>query len=102
MSDFIANEENREEEHRGFNLAALWKIVVLHWYWIVLSTIVALGAAFSYLKYTRPVYASNMKILVKDEDSRSRMYRGGQLALESMGVISKSNGFDNELEILTS
>lgn len=102
MSDFIANEENREEEHRGFNLAALWKIVVLHWYWIVLSTIVALGAAFSYLKYTRPVYASNMKILVKDEDSRSRMYRGGQLALESMGVISNSNGFDNELEILTS
>lgn len=102
MSDFIANEENREEEHRGFNLAALWKIVVLYWYWIVLSTIVALGAAFSYLKYTRPVYASNMKILVKDEDSRSRMYRGGQLALESMGVISNSNGFDNELEILTS
>lgn len=102
MSDFIANEENREEEHRGFNLAALWKIVVLHWYWIVLSTIVALGAAFSYLKYSRPVYASNMKILVKDEDSRSRMYRGGQLALESMGVISNSNGFDNELEILTS
>ena len=102
MADFIANEENREEEHRGFNLAALWKIVVLHWYWIVLSTIVALGAAFGYLKYTRPVYASNMKILVKDEDSRSRMYRGGQLALESMGVISNSNGFDNELEILTS
>ncbi|MDY5962743.1 MAG: polysaccharide biosynthesis tyrosine autokinase [Bacteroidaceae bacterium] len=102
MSDFIANEENREEEHRGFNLTALWKIVVLHWYWIVLSTIVALGAAFGYLKYTRPVYASNMKILVKDEDSRSRMYRGGQLALESMGVISNSNGFDNELEILTS
>ena len=102
MSDFIANEENREEEHSGFNLAALWKIVVLNWYWIVLSTIVALGAAFGYLKYTRPVYASNMKILVKDEDSRSRMYRGGQLALESMGVISNSNGFDNELEILTS
>ncbi|MDD6822258.1 MAG: polysaccharide biosynthesis tyrosine autokinase [Paraprevotella sp.] len=102
MADFIANEENREEEHSGFNLAALWKIVVLHWYWIVLSTIVALGAAFGYLKYTRPVYASNMKILVKDEDSRSRMYRGGQLALESMGVISNSNGFDNELEILTS
>lgn len=102
MSDFIANEENREEEHSGFNLAALWKIVVLHWYWIVLSTTVALGAAFGYLKYTRPVYASNMKILVKDEDSRSRMYRGGQLALESMGVISNSNGFDNELEILTS
>lgn len=102
MSEFITNEENREEEQKGFNLAALWKIVVLYWYWIALSTIVSLGIAFCYLRYTRPVYASSMKILVKDEDTRSRMYRGGQLALESMGVVSNSNGFDNELEILTS
>ncbi|MGN0233692.1 MAG: GumC family protein [Bacteroidaceae bacterium] len=102
MSDFIANEESREEEQSGFNLATLWRIVVLYWYWIVFSTVLALGIAFCYLKYTRPVYASSMKVLVKDEDSRSRMYRGGQLALESMGVVSNSNGFDNELEILTS
>lgn len=102
MAEFIANEENREEEQSGFDFASLWKIVVLYWYWIALSAIVALGLAFCYLRYTRPVYASTMKILVKDEDSRSRMYRGGQMALESMGVISNSNGFDNELEILAS
>ena len=102
MAEFIATEENREEEQSSFDFAALWKIVVLYWYWIVLSAIVAVGCAFCYLRYTRPVYASSMKILVKDEDSRSRMYRGGQMALESMGVISNSNGFDNELEILAS
>ena len=102
MAEFIANEENKEEEESSLNLAQLWKIVVLYWYWIVLSAVVAVGLAMCYLRYTRPVYASSMKILVKDEDSRSRMYRGGQMALESMGVISNSNGFDNELEILAS
>lgn len=102
MAEFIANEENKEEEESSLNLAQLWKIVVLYWYWIVLSAVVAVGLAVCYLRYTRPVYASSMKILVKDEDSRSRMYRGGQMALESMGVISNSNGFDNELEILAS
>ncbi|HBC29283.1 MAG TPA: chain-length determining protein [Prevotellaceae bacterium] len=102
MAEFVANEENREEEQSGFDFASLWKIIVLNWYWIALSTIVALGLAFCYLRYTRPVYAYSMKILVKDEDSRSPMYRSGQMALESMGVISNSNGFDNELEILAS
>lgn len=102
MAEFIANEEKKEEEESSLNLEQLWKIVVLYWYWIVLSAVVAVGCAFIYLRYTRPVYSSNMKILVKDEDSRSRMYRGGQMALESMGVISNSNGFDNELEILAS
>ena len=83
MAEFIATEENREEEQSSFDFAALWKIVVLYWYWIVLSAIVAVGCAFCYLRYTRPVYASSMKILVKDEDSRSRMYRGGQIGRAS-------------------
>lgn len=102
MAEFIASEENKEEQQGGFNFEQLWKIVVLYWYWIALSAILALGMAFCYLRLTRPVYASSMKILVKDDDTKSRMYRGGQMALESMGVISNSNGFDNELEILAS
>ena len=46
MAEFIATEENREEEQSSFDFAALWKIVVLYWYWIVLSAIVAVGCAF--------------------------------------------------------
>lgn len=44
MAEFIATEENREEEQSSFDFAALWKIVVLYWYWIVLSAIVAVAA----------------------------------------------------------
>lgn len=101
MAEIIASEENKQEEESIFTPAALLRIVVLYWYWIVASAVVALGISFCYLKYTRPVYESCMKILVKDDDSKAR-YRGGQMALESMGVISNSNGFDNELEILSS
>ena len=101
MADYIANENLNEEESSAFNLAEIWKIIVLNWQWIMISTIIALGIAFCYLRYTDPVYTSTMKILIKDDDKK--MSRGGgQMNLENVGLISNSNGFDNELEILRS
>ena len=102
MAEYIANEElQKEEESGGINLKEIWTIVVLHWQWIVLSVIVALGLAFAYLRYARPVYTSSMKVLIKD-DSNKRRTMAGQMNLDELGLISNSNGFDNELEILTS
>lgn len=101
MAEYIANENVNEEESSAFNLAEIWKIIVLNWQWIVISTVIALGIAYCYLRYTDPVYTSSMKILIKDDDKK--MSRGGgQLNLENVGMISNSNGFDNELEILRS
>ena len=102
MADYVANEElQKEEESGGITLSAIWTIIVLNWQWILLSTIIALGIAFCYLRYTKPVFTSAMKVLIKDEEGK-RWSRGGQMNLEDMGIISNSNGFDNELEILTS
>ena len=102
MAEYVANEElQKEEESSAFSLSAIWTIVVLHWQWIVLSTFIALCIAFCYLRYTQPVYTSAMKVLIKDADGNKRAM-GGQMNLEQMGLISNSNGFDNELEILSS
>ena len=102
MADYVANEElQKEEEQARFSLSDIWTIIVLNWQWIVLSTIIALGIAFCYLRYTRPVYTSAMKVLIKDDETK-KMSRGGQMNLENMGIISNTNGFENELEILTS
>ena len=103
MADYVANEELQKEEESGaFTLSAIWTIVVLNWQWIVLSVFVALCLAFCYLRYAVPVYTSAMKVLIKDDEGNARRSRGGQMNLESMGIISNSNGFENELEILTS
>jgi hypothetical protein len=42
-----------------------------------------------------------MKVLIKDDDGGKRAM-GGQMNLEQMGLISNSNGFEYELEILNS
>lgn len=101
MAEYTVNKETNEQEFSIFSLAKLWEIVVLYWYWIILSTIIALGIAFCYLRYTNPVYTSSMKILIKDE-SEQRRFGPSQLSMENIGIISNTNGFDNELEILTS
>ena len=103
MAEYVANQElQKEEESNSFSLSAIWTIVVLNWQWIVLSTFVALCLAFCYLRYTQPVYTSAMKVLIKDDDRNGRRAIAGQMNLENMGLISNSNGFDNELEILSS
>ena len=102
MAEYVANEElQKEEESSSFSLSALWTIIVLNWQWILLSVFIALCIAFCYLRYTRPVYTSGMKVLIKEEQGK-RMSRSGQINLDEMGIVSNSNGFDNELEILTS
>ena len=102
MAEYVANEElQKEEESGGFSLAAIWTIIVLNWQWIVLSAFLALCIAFCYLRYAQPVYTSAMKVLIKDEQDKKFM-RSSQMNLEDMGLVSNSNGFDNEIEILTS
>ena len=102
MADYVTNEDlQREEESNIFSLANLWTIVVLNWQWILLSTFIALGLAFIYLRYASPVYNSAMKVLVKDNKGNNRSM-GGLMELESMGIISNTQGFDNELELLNS
>ena len=89
MAEYVANDDlQREEEAGGFSLSAIWTIVVLNWQWILLSTILALGIAFCYLRYTQPVYTSAMKVLIKDDEGK-QWSRGGQMNLEDMGIISQ-------------
>ena len=75
MAEYIDNEKLNEEESSAFSLTEIWKIIVLNWQWIVVSTVVALGLAFCYLRYTTPVFTSSMKILIKDDDKKGG--RGG-------------------------
>lgn len=97
--------ENTQQDaaEGGLSLKDIWTIVVLNWHWIVLFLIISLGLAFTYLRYTRPVYATAMKVLIKDDEKKN----GGRAtanALDQLGIgaMQSSNGFDNELEILTS
>ena len=90
------------EENELFNLKKIWALVLINWYWVLLSVVICLCVSRVYLRYTSPVYSASMKILVKESDKKNSAFRGMNMSLGEMGLMSNSDAFDNELEILRS
>ncbi len=102
-TNYNANPALDEEQGGGFSLKDIWNIVLMRWPWIVLGVVVCLACAYLYLKYQTPTYSASAKILIKDDNGGMNQKGGGNmLNLSEMGIISNTNGFDNELEILSS
>ena len=97
-------EQEKGQEQQGlfsFDFQATYRTVILNWYWFILSLIICIGSAAIYLRYTTPTYQAMAKLLIKDDNGGRR----GSQSLQNMsniGIISNSNGIDNEMEILTS
>lgn len=97
-----ANVQSEQEEQSSFDFAAIYTIIILNWKWFVLSLIVCLGLGLAYLRYATPKYQAYAKILIKDNDGSHNSYRNNMLNSATLGLMSNSSGFDNEMEILTS
>ena len=91
------------EEKSSFDFATIYTVLILNWKWFVLSLIICMGAAHIYLRYATPIYQSAAKLLIKDDEG-SGSRRGGNSIQRAtnLGIISNSNGIDNEMEILKS
>ena len=106
MEETTKLELDKEQEKEGvtsfFDFAALYRTIILNWYWFVLSLIIFGGIGAIYLRYTTPLYQSTAKLLIKDDDNGSSR-RGSSLQnITNLGTISNSAGIDKEMEILSS
>ena len=92
------------EEKSSFDFATIYTALILNWKWFVLSLIICMGAAHIYLRYATPIYQSAAKLLIKDDEGSSSSFKGGNsiMSATNLGIISNSNGIDNEMEILKS
>ena len=90
--------EQTENQQSSKLLRDALLMVIIHWKWIVASLIICLGIGEAIIRYTRTVFNVSEKVLIKDNDSYQS---GGALKSTTMGQVSMSNGFDNELEILS-
>ncbi len=103
MAEYIETDiDNQEEESSNFNFRTFITIMYLNWYWILLSTFICITGAMTYLRYTPTTFSASMKVLIKDANEGGGRRGFSTNTLEEMGVISTSNGFENELEILSS
>lgn len=72
--------------------------IMLNWKWVILSLIVCTGLGEAFIRYSNTVYNISEKVLIKSNDNNSG---NSALKSETMGMVSNTNGFDNELEILS-
>ena len=104
----LENQQQQMQQPEGtgnaINFATIFTAVVLNWKWFVLSIVICLGLAAVYLRYATPIYQVSAKLLIKDNDQNSpnSANKNAMLNSATLGLISNSNGFDNEMEILTS
>lgn len=102
----ILEQENVQDldEKSSLDFKVIYKILVLNWKWFVLSLIICLGAAYIYLRYTTPIYQAQAKLLIKDDGQTGGGRRGGSSIQNAtnLGIISNTDGIDNEMEILQS
>jgi len=104
----LENQQQQMQQPEGtgnaINFATIFTAVVLNWKWFVLSIVICLGLAAVYLRYATPIYQVSAKLLIKDNDQNSpnSANKNAMLNSATLGLISNSYGFDNEMEILTS
>ncbi len=93
------NAHPTEDGQSAFNFQIIYTTLILNWKWFILSIIICLGIAAIYLRYTTPIYMASAKLLIKDEGGRGRT---NIRTATNLGIISNSEGLENEMEILKS
>lgn len=86
-----------------FSLSALFSVFILNWQYFVLSVVIFMSGAFLYLRYANPLYSVSARLLIKDEESRKTRNAAQMITnMMDVGFMSKSDGIENEIEIIKS
>ena len=92
--------QEEQEERSSLNFSVIYRTLILYWKWFLLSIIICMAAAFLYLRYTKAVYNSVAKVLIKEDNSNRRGKRLENMS--NLGMITDSYGIENEQEIIAS
>lgn len=92
-------QQNQQEEGKILDLKFEIFRYLRYWYWFALGILIALFAAYTYLRYTPNVYGTNAKIKIIDNSA-------GGFKMPSMGGVSLFSrsrvNLENEIEIIKS
>lgn len=104
MADDFLTDDSQNKKEEKINIYALIFKYLIYWPWFVASIILFLALGYLYVRKSTPIYQVNASILIKEDNSRGGFSNAKNPlgSLSGMGLISVSNNFDNEIEILNS
>lgn len=80
----------------------LWNIVLHNWYWFVVSVVVALSIAITYIVITPPIYTRTASIMIKSDGSSGQGSKMGADPLIELGLINPNTDIKSEIYVLKS
>ena len=92
----------KNPQGEDFNIYSLFMRYAVYWPWFVGSIAVCLTVSYIYLRYQVPVYNIKSAVLIKEQDSQQNKSSNTLAAIQDLGMMSMTNNFDNELQILKS
>lgn len=88
--------------HKGMDIYAYWLKYLIYWPWWVVSIIGCMTVAALYLIRQTPMYNIQAAVLIKEQDSSPKGNNQALIPLQDLGMMTMTNNFDNELQILKS
>ena len=89
-----------EEE---FNIQEVLFRYLIHWPWFVASVLICVACAFGYLKIATPIYNVSATVLIKEDKKSGGASMTSELEKVGLGgMMTSTNGVDNEIEVLKS
>ncbi len=79
--------------------------ILRHWYWFVLTVIIAGGLAYTYNRYTTPVYEIHSTMLVEEDKVNSPLAGAtgaSQNVFQGLGVMNSMRNIYNQMVLLNS
>ena len=92
----------KNPRNEDFNVYSLIVRYMVYWPWFVGCIALCLIVSYIYLCYQVPVYSIRSAVLIKEQDSQKNKANNTLTAIQDLGMISMTNNFDNELQILKS
>ncbi len=86
----------------SFSMYGILLKYMVYWPWFVASIFFCLVGAYVYLQYQIPVYNIKAAVLIKEQDAKQSNNNQALFSIQDLGMISMTNNFENELQILKS
>ena len=92
----------KNPRNEDFNVYTFIMRYTVYWPWLVGCIALCLIVSYIYLCYQVPVYNIRSAVLIKEQENQKNKANNALTAIQDLGMISMTNNFDNELQILKS
>ena len=99
MSAEYKNNDIRKQESE-INITDIFHLILVNWYWFVLSVLVCGGVAFFYLKSSSKVYSRKASVLIRDDSKGGGMSESAAFA--DLSLFGGKRNVDNEVLVFQS